>query len=49
MKHSISAVYICCVLKAIPPPRKKSVFVRKFEIEINAWEDTPSFALPKTL
>ena len=30
-------------------PQKKSVFVKKFEIEINAWEDRPSFALSETL
>ena len=30
-------------------PQKKSVFVKKFEIEINAWEDSPSFALSATL
>ena len=34
--------------KAIPL-KKKSVFVKKFEIEINAWEDSPSFALSETL
>ena len=31
------------------PPQKESVFVKKFEIEINAWEDSPSFALSGTL
>ena len=31
-----------------PPPQKKSVFVRIFEIEINAWEDSPSSDLSKT-
>ena len=31
------------------PPKKESVFVKKFEIEINAWEDSPSFALSETL
>jgi hypothetical protein len=25
-----------------PPPSKKSVFVKNFEIEINAWEASPS-------
>ena len=35
-------------IKAMPP-KKKSVFVKKFEIEINAWEDRPSFALSETL
>ena len=35
-------------LQAIPP-LKKSVFVKKFEIEINAWKDSPSFALSETL
>jgi hypothetical protein len=32
-----------------PPPSKKSVFVRKIEIEINAWEDSPSSPLSETL
>ena len=32
-------------LRPFRPPLKKSVFVKKFEIEINAWEDRPSFAL----
>ena len=31
------------------PLQKKSLFARKFEIEINAWEDSPSLALPETL
>ncbi len=31
------------------PPRKKSVFVKKVEMEINTWEDSPSFALSETL
>ena len=35
-------------LKAIPP-QKKSVFVKKLEIEINAWKDSASFALSETL
>ena len=35
-------------LKAIPP-QKKSIFVKKFEIEINAWEDSSGFALSETL
>jgi hypothetical protein len=24
-----------------PHPKKKSIFVKNFEIEINAWEDSP--------
>ena len=35
-------------VKAIPS-QKKSVFVKIFEIEINAWEDRPNFALSETL
>ena len=34
--------------KATPPP-KKSIFVKKMKIEINAWEDSPSSALSETL
>ena len=29
--------------------KKKLVFVKKLEIEISAWEDSPSFALSETL
>ena len=36
-------------LKATPPPPKKSIFVKKMKIEINAWEDSPSSALSETL
>ena len=36
------------LLKATPPP-KKSIFVKKMKIEINAWEDSPSSALSETL
>ena len=32
-----------------PPPPKKSIFVKKMKIEINAWEDSPSSALSETL
>ena len=31
-----------------PPPQKMSIFVKNFEIEINAWEDSPSSALSET-
>ena len=36
-----------CYLR--PPPPKKSIFVKKMKIEINAWEDSPSSALSETL
>jgi len=29
-------------IKAAPSPQKKSIFVKNFEIEIIAWEDSPS-------
>ena len=32
-----------------PPPPKKSIFVKKMKIEINAWKDSPSSALSETL
>jgi hypothetical protein len=36
-------------IKGPPPPQKKSIFVKKIEIEINAWGDSPSSALSETL
>jgi hypothetical protein len=38
-------------LRPPPPPTtpKKSIFVKKIEIEIMAWEDSPRFALSETL
>jgi len=38
-------------IKASPCPdtQKKSVFLKKVKMEINMWEDSPSFALSKTL
>ena len=46
--NRLSAAKITTDLRPYPP-QKKSVFVKKFEIEITAWEDSPSFALSETL
>ena len=35
-------------MKLKPPTQKQSIFVKNFEIEINAWEDSPSSDLSKT-
>jgi hypothetical protein len=41
-------IFWLMVLKA-PPPSKKSVFARKVEIKINAWEDSLESDLSETL
>ena len=45
-------IYVPPRLKGLSPPppplKKKSVFVRNFEIEIIAWEDSPSLDLSET-
>ena len=32
-----------------PPPQKSQFFTRKIKIEINAWKDSPKFALSETI
>ncbi len=41
--------YRCNIILLSPPHSKKSIFVKKVEMEINAWEDSPEFALSETL
>jgi len=46
---SFLLIHLSHIVKPPSPFKKKSIFVKKVEMEINAWKDSPKFTLSETI